>query len=141
IWYAPGDTVNGADDDLEAQFSGFCIAAVTIVEYSGLLRASTVLDQSAISEDDTGSGIGQTGPTSVTTQADELWVGGIAAVADPTMGAPGSDFTQVGVTQDSGIMRMVSADQIVEAQGVAGFALSLVPDSPFVGAVATFKRR
>ncbi|MEI7901168.1 MAG: YDG domain-containing protein, partial [bacterium] len=90
IWYAPN--VSGAATAITINQASLRSAAV-VTEYSGVLAASA-LDQTASA---TGSGIAAvTGTTPATTQANELWVGGIGLSGSAcTLGAALNGFAAV----------------------------------------------
>jgi hypothetical protein len=75
IWYAPN--VTNAGTTVTITLIASARAAVVVAEYSGVLTANP-LDQTAKTTGNNGTPV--TGTTPVTTQADELWIGGIGLV-------------------------------------------------------------
>ncbi|MCX6915828.1 MAG: YDG domain-containing protein, partial [Verrucomicrobia bacterium] len=141
IWYAPN--VSGAAATLTINQAGLRSAAV-VMEYSGLAAAN--LDQ--VSSGATGnSAAASTGATPATTQATEVWVGGIGLVDSgltltPT-GAP--LFTSRGSAQSASTTANLNAkayflDYTAEAIGTASAGGTISASSQWSGAIATFKR-
>jgi fibronectin type 3 domain-containing protein len=138
IWYGPNVT-NGTTAITITQAS--LISAAVVAEYSGIL-AATPLDQNAGS---TGSGTSAvTGTTPTTTQAAELWLGGIGiADGSRTLNAPyGNAFAVVASpkTGTGGTDAMVYAlESITNATGAASSGGTLSATDAWAGAIATFK--
>ena len=138
IWYGP-NVANGTTGISITQAAALRAAAV-VIEYSGVLTASA-LDQS---NSTTGtSATAATGTTAATTQANELWLGGIG-IADGrrTLGTPTNSFTVV-ASPNSGAASadaMVYAlEKIVTATGAASSGGTLSASDSWAGTIATFK--
>ena len=97
IWYAPN--LQGAGTTVTIQLAASLMAAAIVAEYSGVLGAGSV-DQTANSSG--GSTTAATGTTATTTQALELWLGGIGLDSSaPTLGTPLGGFTSIASAQSA----------------------------------------
>lgn len=125
----------------------FWSAAAVIMEYSGLLAAGA-LDQTSIADWGSGNTNGTTavtGTTATTTQANELWVGGIGFI--PTLSSFSNSFALAGSASayengtNSGFYPTTYAlDKMVSATGAASSGGTINPPSfGWFGAIATFK--
>ncbi|MEI6605174.1 MAG: DUF6288 domain-containing protein [Verrucomicrobiota bacterium] len=116
-------------------------SAAVVMEYSGILSASPV-DQTASTTGSSTAAV--TGTTTATTQANELWVGGIG-IADGrrTLNSPyGSSFTVVAFPKSgttSSDAMIYALEKIVNASGSASSGGSVSNSDAWAGAIATFK--
>jgi autotransporter-associated beta strand protein len=140
IWSAPVGS-GAATGVTIATVAGRC--AGVVIEYSGILTASAV-DQTAASPGAT-SISPLTGTTPSTTQANELWIGGIGyRSSTPTLGSILNSFTSVASAQSTsntpGNNAKVNAlERIVSATGTASSGGTLDTSVAWSGAIATFK--
>jgi hypothetical protein len=139
IWYAPN--VSGAGTTVTINLNASLFAAAVVTEYSGVLSASPV-DVAATS---TGSGTtAATGTTATTTQANELWIGGIGLVSSSyTLGTPINSFSSVGPATSGSVTagnnaRVYALEKIVTTTGTANSG-GTISSSQWSGAIATFK--
>ncbi len=98
IWHAPN--IQAAGTTVTIQLAAPLMASAVVAEYSGVLVAGS-LDQTANSS---GSGIAAvTGSSATTTQANELWLGGIGLDNSTlTLGTPVGGFVSIANAQSSG---------------------------------------
>jgi hypothetical protein len=102
-----------------------------ICEYSGLLT-SGFLDKTATNNGNSAST--STGTTASTTQADELWIGGINEVGVGSQSNPTNGFTMlVGASSQLGYL-----EKIVSATGTANSGTTISSDY-WVGCIVTLK--
>ena len=96
IWIAPN--VSGAWKTITINQANLRSAAV-VMEYSGILSASPI-DQTG---EATGNSIAPvTGTTAITSQADELWIGGIGYISStPSLTSPLNGFSPVASAQST----------------------------------------
>lgn len=140
IWYAPN--VSGAGTTVTINLAASLRAAAVVMEYTGILLASPV-DQTA---DSTGnSTAATTGTTPITTQQNELWIGGIGLVSsDYGLSGIQNSFavvadaasTETTATQNS---RVYALERIVTTTGAASSGGTVSASSQWSGAIATFK--
>ncbi len=140
IWYAPN--VSGAASSLTINLAASLHAAAVVIEYSGVL-ADNPLDQIANAA---GSGTAAvTGTTSVTTQADELWIGGIGFDdSRKSLGTPLNSFREIATSASSGggptgHVRVYALERMVSETGPASSGGAISSSSQWSGAIATFK--
>jgi autotransporter-associated beta strand protein len=138
IWVGPNVTTGNTGIAIT---QASLISAAVVIEYSGILSASP-LDQIASA---TGSGTAAvTGTTPITTQANELWIGGIG-IADGrrTLNAPyGSDFAVVALPKSgvaAGDATIYALEKIVSTTGAAGSSGTVSASDAWSGAIATLK--
>jgi hypothetical protein len=138
IWHGP-NVASGSTAITITQAS--LRSAAVVIEYSGILSASA-LDRIASA---TGTGTAAvTGTTPLTTQADELWIGGIG-IRDGrrTLNAPyGNAFTVVASRRSgsaNGDSMIYALEKIVNSTGAAGSGGTLNTSDDWSGAIATFK--
>jgi hypothetical protein len=97
-------------------------ASAVIAEYEGVLNLSP-LDKTASSSGN--SSAASTGATATTTQATELWIGGIGLNSStPTLGTPLNGFTSIASAQSTGSVadsnaRVHAMEKISNAAGIA----------------------
>jgi hypothetical protein len=139
IWYAPN--VSSAAAAVSITQANLRSAAV-VMEYSGVLAVSP-LDQTA---NTTGSSTAAvTGTTPTTTQANELWIGGIGYNSStPTLGTPNNSFVSVANAQSTNTTagnnaKVYALERIVTATGTANSGGTLTASAQWSGAIATFK--
>ena len=138
IWQGPN--VSGGTTGITITQASLVSAAV-VIEYSGLLSASP-LDQIASAAASSNAAV--TGTTPVTTQANELWIGGIG-IADGrrTLNAPyGNDFTVVAAPKSgagNADSMVYALEKIVSSTGAAGSGGTVSSSDAWSGALATFK--
>ena len=145
IWYGSNVTV-GAGTAATINFPAATTlrAAAVVAEYSGLLTASP-LDVTASSSNASNNITAATGTTANTTQANELWIGGIG-LRDSTynLGTPTNAFTQVASanstnnTTTNTNAKAFFLDNIVTSTGAANTS-GTITSSRWSGAIATFK--
>ena len=116
-------------------------AAAVVAEYSGILAASPYEVTANASGNSTTA---STGTTVATTQATELWIGGIG-LRDSTynFGSPSNAFTAVASANSTSTTTNSNAkafllEKIVAATGAAGTS-GTITSSRWSGAIATFK--
>lgn len=139
IWYGPG--VSSGTTDITITQASLRSAAV-VIEYSGLLAPAS-LDVAA---SNTGSGTtASTGTTAPTSQANEVWIGGIGiAGSSPTLSAITNNFTTVDNAAStrsvaSSNARIYALERIVTATGAAATGGTLSASAQWSGAIATFR--
>lgn len=113
-----------------------CIADVC--EYSGLLTAN-YLDKNATNKSSSGTAC-STGATATTTQADELWIGGISGI-NYGQTSPTNGFTLLNGTSSGGTGPVSCAylEKIVSSTGTANSGTTLGGSAYWTGCIATFK--
>jgi autotransporter-associated beta strand protein len=140
IWSAPVGASAAAGVTIST-VAGRC--AGVVIEYSGLLTANAV-DQTAASPGATSSSP-LTGTTPITTQANELWIGGIGyRSSSPTLSALLNSFASVASAQSNSTTaasnaKVYALESIVSATGTAGSGGTLSASVIWSGAIATFK--
>jgi hypothetical protein len=117
IWYA--SNTHGAGTTVTIHLAASLCASAVITEYSGVLAANPV-EQTA---NNTGSGTAATtGTTAATTEANELWIGGIGLDSStPTLGPPGNSFTSIASAQST---------SATAASNAKVYALEKLPGTP-----------
>ncbi|MBE0540497.1 MAG: DUF4082 domain-containing protein [Verrucomicrobia bacterium] len=140
IWYAPN--VSGAATGITVNLATSLRAAAVVLEYSGVLSADPV-DQTA---GNTGSGnTATTGATAMTTQPNELWVGGVGLVSSSiSLSSPQNSFTAVAAAAStSGLAennaRVYALERIVTEIGTASSGGVVSSSSHWSGTMAAFK--
>jgi len=140
IWSAPVGS-GAATSVTIATLSGRC--AGVVIEYSGILTASAV-DQTAASPGGNSTSP-VTGTTPITTQANELWIGGVGFRSSaPTMNTLLNSFTSVasaqsGSTTATSNAKVYALESIVSTTGTATSGGTLTASVIWSGAIATFK--
>ena len=139
IWYAPG--VSGAGTTVTINLAASLFASAVVAEYSGVLAVSP-LDQT---NNATGSSTAAvTGTTPTTTEAGELWIGGIGLTnSSYTLGSPLNSFTAfTNSASTSGTAgnnaRVYALEKIVTSTGAASSGGTVSSSSQWSGAIATF---
>lgn len=142
IWYAP--TGSGAGTIVTfATAAGRCAAVVA--EYSGVLTTSNPVDKVNAADSSGNNTAPLTGTTAPTTQATELWVGGIGyRNSTPTLGASLNSFGLVGSTQSTSTtagnnVKVYALERMVTTTGIASSGGTLSTTVQWSGAMATFK--
>ena len=139
IWRA--QNINGAGVTADIDFNGFCLAVGTLIEYSGLVMIGNLVDVSSSEfEDNAGLSKGSTGTTVLTSQDYELFVGGIAAIANITQSNPTNGFSKISDAAQ-GIMSLYTYEKIVSSIQSAGTVVNFSPDGIYAGVIATFNKR
>jgi hypothetical protein len=138
IWYA--NNVSGAGTSVT--ITGGTKLAATIVEYSGL-ASSSVLDAVSGGGNAGTSNAPDTGTTSTTAQASELWVGGMANVNTNTYSAQTNGFTEIAESATTGgspatKSNSVYEEKVVSTTGAANVGATLSGSVEWVGIIATF---
>ena len=142
IWYAP-NMPSGAGTAVTINQATFRSAAV-VMEYSGVLVASP-LDQIAPGHSVGTSTDAVTGTITATTQANELWIGGIGfAHRTRTLGTILNSFTPVDNatstnTTNSNNARVYALERIVNSTGSASSGGAISSSTQWAGTIATFK--
>lgn len=139
IWYA--ENVSGAATTVTVNLGGSTNASCVFAEYSGLATAST-LDQTASDADDYGTrSTAVTGTTATTSQAVELWIGGVTDNTGNTWTGTGGSFTKV--AESLGTLVCNTLDEfIASSTGTASTSnthASVPLSGQWTGAIATFK--
>jgi hypothetical protein len=138
IWAGVVGASPGTGISIAVTNSGFITdMAADVCEWSGLLT-SGFLDQVA-SDSGTSNNPIDTGTTPTTTQAAELWIGGIVNGGAMTQGSPGGSWTQLDNAIYAGSSTLCYYYQIVTATGTA--SVSVVPSggaTTFAGAMTTY---
>jgi hypothetical protein len=139
IWYAPN--ISGAATTVTINVSGgsgFDSTAV-VAQYDGILSASA-LDKTATS---TGTNTAAfTGATATTTQANELWIGGIGLADNVSFSSPTNSFTSFANVNSGGSSTrstIYALERIVTATGAAASGGTVSATAQWAGAMATFK--
>ncbi len=112
-------------------------AVADICEYSGIATASPYYDRIATSTG-TDSTPSSTGTTSTTTQASELWIGGITITDNSAQNSPTNGFTLIDGTV-YGSMSLAYLEKVVSTTGAANSGTSTSGNYRYVGCIATFK--
>jgi Family of unknown function (DUF6288)/PA14 domain/Bacterial Ig-like domain (group 3)/YDG domain/Bacterial Ig domain/HEAT repeats len=143
IWYAPNIPA-GAGTAITINQASFRSAAV-VMEYSGILAVNP-LDQIAPEISVGSSTAALTGSTLETTQANELWIGGIGfAHRTRTLGTILNSFTTVdnetstNTASNSTNARVYALQRIVNSTGAASSGGTISSSTQWSGAIATFK--
>lgn len=139
VWAA--FNVSGASTTVTVNLAASLKASAIIVEYSGLATSGS-LDQTATNSGS--SSAPSTGTTATTSQADELWIGGIANINTSTYSAPTNSFTEVAEAASGGGAsstrnNAVFLERIVAATGTASTGATLSGTQQWAGVVATFR--
>lgn len=140
IWYALN--ISGAGATVTVNLIASLKASAIIAEYSNVTSISA-LDQTALS---TGNNANPgTGTTPTTAQADEVWVGGLAAIGTPTWSSPINSFSIIASaesTTGNASTRNTAAylDRVVSATGAAATAATLSTSAQWAGVIATLKQ-
>jgi hypothetical protein len=141
IWYAPN--VSGAGTAITINLATSLRAAAVVMEYSGLLTASSVDATNSNFANGTVGTAATTGTTPTTSQANELWIGGIAFTnSSYTLGSIQNSFTSVANVSSSGgtaATRLYALERIVTSTGTASSGGTISTASLWSGAVATFR--
>jgi hypothetical protein len=135
IWL--GTVGAGASTTITITFSAAVRATADVCEYSGV-ATSSFLDKTASA---TGTSTStSTGTTGTTTQADELWVGGIEVYNTQgyTQGSPTNGFTLLDGANTNNIV-VAFLEKIVSATGSANSGTTVGLSSVWAGCIATFK--
>jgi hypothetical protein len=140
IWYASG--VSNAVGTVTINLAASLFAAAVVTEYDGVLAVSP-LDVTA---SNTGNSSGATtGATPTTTQANELWIGGIGLVnSGHTLSGVLNAFSAIGHAQSSSgtagnNAKVYALERIATAAGSASSGGTLSTSAQWSGAMATFK--
>lgn len=146
IWYAP--VLSGAGTTLTVTLSGPIFAAAVVGEYSGILSANA-LDVFTGNSNSANSTAAATGTTAATTQADELWIGGIGVRNSGytlTLGPTSNSFGFIttanassGSSTASNNARVFALEKMVTATATASSGGTVSTSSRWSGAIATFK--
>ena len=139
IWYAPN--VSSAGTSLVVTQASLRSAAI-VLEYSGVLTASSL--------DQTNSATGNnatvfTGMTPTTTQANELWIGGIGLLNSTyTLGTPTNSFAAVTSAQSTNATagnnaKVYALERVATVTGAAASGATVSTSSQWSGAIATFR--
>ena len=111
-------------------------AVADICEYSGIVTSSPYSDQTAVS---TNSGTStSTGTTGTTTQASELWIGGITVGANAAQTSPTNGFTLLDGNVYSSSMSVAYLANTVYTTGTASSGTT-ISSNRYVGCIATFE--
>jgi hypothetical protein len=142
IWYA--NNVSGASTTITITQAASGYMSAVVAEYSGL-ATSGVLDKTA-SNYNSGSSTGDTGTTATTSQANELWIGGIGydSYATSQLSSPTNGFTVVNWANGSGSWWLgeVSTNFLAHnatATGTADSSGAIGAAASWDGVMATFK--
>jgi hypothetical protein len=133
IWY--GIVSSGASAYVTAYFSGSCYAAtMDICEYNGV-ATSNLLDQTATAYG--GGDTTSTGATSATSQASELWIGGITVGIEygASQSNPTNSFTLLDGGADGACLAYL--ERVVTVTGTAYSGTTGY--WAYAGCIATFK--
>ncbi len=131
IWYAP-NVAAGAGTNVTVNTTYSWNSSAVIAEYSGLSPVS-LPDAAAVNSGN--STAADTGTTPPTTQANELWFGGIGlASTTGTLGAPRNAFNLVSNTTS-----VYALEKIVSATGTADTGGTVSSSGAWGGAMVAFK--
>ncbi|MEO7098770.1 MAG: MBG domain-containing protein [Luteolibacter sp.] len=139
IWYAPG--VSAASSTITINQASVRSAAV-VMEYSGILTSGT-LDRTGSSTGNSTSPV--TGTTSITSQPNEVWIGGIGFNSStPTLGSFQNSFTSVTSSQStrgqsSSNAKVYALEQLVNSATATSSGGTLSTTAQWSGAIATFR--
>ncbi|MEI6656861.1 MAG: hypothetical protein WCP45_19000, partial [Verrucomicrobiota bacterium] len=131
IWCA--SNIQGGGTTVTIQFTASLMASAVVAEYSGVLGAGSV-DQTANSSG--GSTAAATGTTATTSQANELWLGGIGLDSStPTLGTPVGGFTSIASAQSSSATaasdaKVYALEKLPGATGAAASGGTLAGGAP-----------
>lgn len=140
IWYAPNVTSPGTTVTINLATS--LRAAVVVMEYNGVLTAAP-LDRTASATGNSTSAV--TGTTLATTQANELWIGGIGLVnSSYSLSGIQNSFTAVTNAASTSSTagnnaRVYALERIVTTTGTASSGGTVSTSSQWSGTIATFK--
>ena len=141
VWYAPVLAGAGSTVTINLAGSGYAAAAV-LAEYRGVLTANPV-DQVAGASGTSSTNPASTGTTPVTTQANDLAIGGIGLVYNNsgTFSAigGGSQITNVASTTATSQVRLYMIATTVATPATAAFTGTMNTAQNWSGAIATFK--
>src|SRR5580658_371775 len=136
-WYCPN--VAGGADTVTVTIGGAVQRAVTleIVELSGVLTTSGVLDQSATHDQSTSSVTAITGTTPTTTSASEIAIGAVGFAAVKTLSTGPANGTSLD-NQSTIIPSLFTADQIVTSTGTLSNSWTMTGSSASLGLIGTY---
>lgn len=139
IWYA--ENISGASTSVTVNLGGSTNASCVFAEYSGIATSSS-LDKTASDLDDYSvRSTAVTGTTATTSQAVELWIGGVADNTGSAFTTTGGGFTKVAEALGTNVCNTFD-ELIVSSTGTASTSNghAFVPLSgQWTGAIATFK--
>ena len=149
IWYAPNTT--SAVTTVRINLAASLCAAAVVMEYSGILTTNP-LDKTASATGNNNSPL--TGTTTTTTQANELWIGGVGFMNSNynIQGNPANYFTNItSANSNSGSgswwwwtptpdndAKVYAFEKIVTSTGQASTGGTLSNSTNWSGAIATF---
>jgi len=142
IWYAP-NVPSGAGTAVTINQASFRSAAV-VMEYSGVLVGSP-LDQIAPGNSVATGTAAVTGTITATTQANELWIGGIGfAHSTRTLGTILNSFTAVDNAASTNSTagnnaRVYALQRVVSSIGAASSGGTISASTQWAGTIATFR--
>ena len=116
-----------------------------VIEYSGVLSTASPVDRAAVSGNNGSGTAAVTGTTVATTQADELWIGGIGCCSSaPTLDSLLNSLTSVASVQSTSTTagnnaKVYALESIFSSSGTAGSGGSFSMSATWSGAIATFK--
>jgi hypothetical protein len=138
IWYTTN--LNSAATGITINLAASLKAAAVVMEYTGLLTPNAV-DVTANSTGNSTAAV--TGTTITTTQANELWIGGIGlADSANTVGTPNNSFTSVANVTSAGNgtdMRVYALERITNTTATASSGGTVSAIAQWSGVIATFK--
>jgi len=142
IWYAP--VGSSAGTGVTISYGALYGCAATVIEYSGLVAASP-LDKTATSAGNSSPAV--TGTTATTTQANELWVGGVSYENNSSLTAIQNGFTGAANAAERwfnflGTEKYImvhALDKVVSTTGGAYTGGNLGLSTSWSAAIATFK--
>lgn len=137
IWRAPN--VLAAGTTITITKSGVTNTVGVAAEYSGLVNVSTV--DKFVNTATGNSATPDSGTTTPTTAADELWFGAFtqSTAAPQVLSSPTNLFSIVGQGQDSGNNLITGAcDNIVGATGMADVSITSSISAAWVGVIVTY---
>lgn len=134
IWAA--FNVQSASASLTISLSGTGAFTWSILEYSGI-ATSSALDKTASHQSSVPALTGDTGTTTTTTIANELWLGGVFFAGGGSATSADSGFTLLGGSAVFAGLGVV--EKIVGSTGTAGCQVTLSSSDDSLGVMATFK--
>ena len=143
IWYAPVTSTSAAKV-VTINLASSLRAAAVVMEYSGILTAVSPVDQTTSAASSSSSSSPTTGTSALTTQENELWIGGIGySSSSPTLGSLTNSFSEIAnVASTSGTYssnaKVYALEKIVTTTGTASTGGTLTSSVQWSGAIATF---
>ncbi len=140
IWSA--SNVQSAVTSTKITLTRNATTSVILAEFSGVwLASSTSVDKTATSTSAAAGTTARTGQTAATTQANELWLGGINAIRVTAMSSPSNGFTLQATSTGSTTAgtEIGLLYKLASSTGNATSAITLGSSTRWAGAIVAFK--